>query len=339
MNESILVTGGMGFIGSHFIDTLVSENYKFQIVNLDKMTYAANIKNESTFKIHKNYTFIEGDICDARLLATIFKEYNVSRVIHFAAESHVDNSIEGPDVFMNTNCMGTFKLLEQSRQSWKNHSFSTDPLFIHVSTDEVFGQLTATDSPFSESTPYDPSSPYSSSKAASDLMARSYYRTYGLNVIVTNCSNNFGPRQHHEKLIPTIIRSALQGNAIPIYGNGLNIRDWLHVKDHCKAIKLVFEKGIPGQRYNIGGGVEMSNIDLANTICETLDIIAPKKDGESYVDQISFVEDRPGHDFRYAISIDKIRQELSWNPSPDFSDLLVETVQWYFDHSDYYDKK
>lgn len=335
MNESILVTGGMGFIGSHFIEELINDTKDYLVVNFDKLTYAANKNNDLAFRDHKNYTFVQGDICHSKQLDEVFSEYKVAHVIHFAAESHVDNSIEGPAVFMNTNCMGTFHLLDRARRFWAERSFSREPMFLHVSTDEVFGQLQPGDPPFTEQTPYDPSSPYSSSKAASDLMARSFHRTYGLNVIVTNCSNNFGPHQHHEKLIPTIIRSALKGQAIPIYGNGLNIRDWIYVKDHCKAIKVIFNQGSAGERYNIGGGVEKTNIDLAKIICHCLDQLSPRKDGKSYQSQISFVNDRPGHDFRYAISNEKIGRDFSWAPDPDFEGHLRKTVQWYIDHPDY----
>ncbi|MCB9228509.1 MAG: dTDP-glucose 4,6-dehydratase [Deltaproteobacteria bacterium] len=340
MSKAILVTGGLGFIGSNFIEQLIQKQTDISIVNLDKMTYASNITNSHHFKNNSRYTMVRGDICDPRTLAWIFEKHNIQHVIHFAAESHVDNSITGPEAFIQTNCVGTFMLLEQARQSWltkTEHDLKSvsDNLFLHVSTDEVFGQLTMEQDAFSEETAYDPSSPYSASKASSDLIVKSYFRTYGLKTIVTNCSNNYGPHQHKEKLIPTIIRSALKGHRIPIYGDGTNIRDWIFVKDHCNALIKIMKEGIPGERYNIGGSCEKSNMDIAKQICAILDEITPKKDQTSYRTQIEFVKDRPGHDFRYAVNTAKIKQTIGWVPETAFSDGLKSTIEWYLNHPEY----
>ncbi len=329
--KTILVTGGAGFIGSNFVCHFLEGNPDTRIINLDKLTYAGSLDNLIELQDDERHVFIQGDICDKDLLNTIFTDYKVEGVIHFAAESHVDNSIDNPDAFIKTNITGTYTLLEVAKKFWMSAPFQyvsgkEDSRFHHISTDEVYGSLGA-EGFFSEATSYAPNSPYSASKAASDFLVRSYFHTYGLNVITTNCTNNYGPKQHDEKLIPTVIRKALAGEKIPIYGNGKNVRDWLFVKDHCKALENVYKQGKLGDTYIIGGNNELNNIHLATEICHILDGLAPAEN--SYKNQIGFVNDRPGHDFRYAVSIDKINSELGWKPSEDFSRCLQETVQWY----------
>ncbi|MEP3837391.1 MAG: dTDP-glucose 4,6-dehydratase [Algibacter sp.] len=329
--KNILVTGGAGFIGSNFILFLLRKHPLINIVNIDKLTYAGELSNLKEVEGYKNYTFVKGDICDRLLIENLFKEYNFSGVIHFAAESHVDNSIKSPNEFINTNVLGTFNLLDVAKNHWmtspnefkKNHLESR---FLHISTDEVYGTL-GEEGLFTEQTPYAPNSPYSASKASSDFIARSYFHTYGLNVVTTNCSNNYGPKQHDEKLIPTIIRKALKGDNIPIYGDGKNIRDWLYVEDHCKGIDLAFNNGMAGETYNIGGKNERNNLYIANTICEILDNVLPKS--TSYKTQISFVKDRPGHDYRYAIDASKIESELGWKAQENFETGIRKTIDWY----------
>jgi dTDP-glucose 4,6-dehydratase len=329
--QTILITGGAGFIGSNFIPYFLENNSDCKVVNLDLLTYAGSLDNLVDVENHPNYTFIKGDICDRSLVEKLFKEYHITKVIHFAAESHVDNSIENPDAFVKTNVFGTFNLLDIAKKHWMSaprvfkNGFE-DSLFHHISTDEVYGTLGDVGL-FTEETSYAPNSPYSASKASSDFMVRSYYHTYGLNVVTTNCSNNYGPKQHDEKLIPTIIRKAILGEAIPIYGDGQNIRDWLYVLDHCKGIDLVFKNGIVGETYNIGGKNERNNLYIANTICEILDDIIPKS--KSYKNQISFVKDRPGHDFRYAIDASKLENELGWKADENFETGIIKTVKWY----------
>ena len=328
---TLLVTGGMGFIGSNYIEFLLKTRNDVNIINLDKLTYAADVSNVEEFEKEKSYTFIKGDICDQSLLESLFKKYRFNGVIHFAAESHVDNSINNPENFIYSNIVGTFNILETARQHWMNEPFECKPgcesnRFLHISTDEVYGSLGDTGL-FTEETPYAPNSPYSASKASSDFLVRSYFHTYGMNVVTTNCSNNYGPRQHDEKLIPTIIRKALSGEDIPIYGDGLNIRDWLYVDDHCRGIDLAFRKGKSGETYNIGGKNEHTNLEIANTICGILDEIKPK--GKSYSEQITFVRDRPGHDFRYAIDASKIENELGWEAQENFESGMRKTVDWF----------
>lgn len=328
---TILITGGAGFIGSNFIPYFINNNSKTHLVNLDKLTYAGDLANLKEVENHTNYTFIEGDICDRSLVEDIFKTYDIKSVINFAAESHVDNSISNPDTFIKTNVFGTFTLLDVARNYWMEAPHKTrkgyeKARFLHISTDEVYGTLGETGL-FTEHTAYAPNSPYSASKASSDFIVRSYHHTYGLNVVTTNCSNNYGPKQHDEKLIPTIIRKALQGDAIPIYGDGKNIRDWLYVLDHCKGIELAFNKGNNAETYNIGGKNERNNLYIAKTICAILDEIVPKK--ESYNKQITFVSDRPGHDYRYAIDATKIEQELGWKAIENFETGILKTVHWY----------
>ena len=328
---TVLITGGSGFIGSNFIEYFLGKHQSIKIVNLDSLTYAGNLDNLKEVSNNERHTFIKGNICDRKLIEKLFNQYNFEGVIHFAAESHVDNSIYSPDEFIKTNIFGTFNLLEASRSNWMGspHRIKEahrNSRFHHISTDEVYGSLDEKGL-FSERTPYAPNSPYSASKASSDFLVRSYYHTYGLNVVTTNCSNNYGPKQHEEKLIPTIIRKAIKGENIPIYGKGTNVRDWLYVLDHCKGIDLAYHKGKKGETYNIGGDNECRNIDIAETICDVLDTKIPKK--ESYKKQITFVEDRPGHDFRYAIDATKIKNELHWEAVENFKSGIDKTVDWY----------
>ncbi|MEM9678756.1 MAG: dTDP-glucose 4,6-dehydratase [Bacteroidota bacterium] len=330
-NRNVLITGGLGFIGSNFIPFFLEKYSNYKIVNLDKLTYAGELSNLIEVQDHQNYTCIKGDICDKPLVNDIFLKYNITDVIHFAAESHVDNSIESPDEFINTNVHGTFNLINVAKHFWMNAHFETkegfeNNRFHHISTDEVYGSL-GKEGLFTEHTSYAPNSPYSASKASSDFIVRSYRHTYGMNVVTTNCSNNYGPKQHDEKLIPTIIRKAITNEPIPIYGDGKNIRDWLYVLDHCKGIDLAFHKGKSGETYNIGGNNERDNLYIANTICELLDNILPKK--VSYKEQISFVKDRPGHDFRYAIDASKIENELGWKAEENFESGIEKTINWY----------
>ncbi|MDR0664707.1 MAG: dTDP-glucose 4,6-dehydratase [Helicobacteraceae bacterium] len=323
---TLLITGGAGFIGSNFIPYFIKRYPNYQIVNLDKLTYAGNIEHLSEVANNPRHIFVRGDICDQSLLSDIFARYDIQGVIHFAAESHVDSSIESPNVFIKTNVLGTFNLIEVAKNYWFNNGGEANR-FCHISTDEVYGSL-GKGGLFSEKSPYAPTSPYSASKASSDMIVRSYFHTYNLNTVVTNCSNNFGPKQHREKLIPTIIRSALNAQPIPIYGDGKNIRDWLFVTDHCEGIDLAFHKGAAGESYNIGGKNERENLEIARKICEILDIARPKPSG-SYKDQITFVKDRLGHDRRYAIDAAKIETRLGWRAKENFENALGKTVNWY----------
>lgn len=327
----ILVTGGAGFIGSNYVNLFVKEGDS-HIVNLDKLTYAGNLDNLEV-EGHSNYTFVQGDISDEKLVKDLFEKYRFQKVINFAAESHVDNSILNPAAFVETNITGTFNLLQNAYKLWMDSPFSIkeefeNARFLHVSTDEVYGTLGA-EGLFTEETPYAPNSPYSASKASSDFLVRSYFHTYGMPVLTTNCSNNYGPHQHDEKLIPTIIRTALKEEPIPIYGNGKNVRDWLYVTDHCKGIQLVLEKGKTGETYNIGGRNERENIYIAQRISQILDELIPRKEGKSYTDLITFVIDRPGHDLRYAIDASKIENQLGWKASENFESGIEKTVKWY----------
>lgn len=330
--KSILISGGAGFIGSNFIPYFHDKYENYHIVNLDKLTYAGNLDNLKEVEKSSRYTFIKGDICNRELVEFIFKQYNIQGIIHFAAESHVDNSIEGPEVFIRTNINGTFTLLDVARKFWLDAPFQykkdyKDCRFHHISTDEVYGTL-GESGLFKESTAYAPNSPYSAAKASSDFLVRAYHHTYGMNVSTSNCSNNYGPKQHDEKLIPVIIRKAIKGEKIPIYGDGKNIRDWLYVLDHCKGIDLVYHKGKNGETYNIGGGNEKTNLEIAQYICEILDKKRPKSTG-SYKNQISFVKDRAGHDRRYAIDATKIENELGWHAKENFESGIVKTIDWY----------
>ena len=330
--KSILITGGAGFIGSNLVEYLVNKYPNYKIVVLDLLTYAGDEHNLHLVKNAKNFTFIKGDICDRGLVERIFQHHLINNVIHLAAESHVDNSIAYPDIFINTNVKGTFTLLDVAYKYWMEKPFVfkrgfEDSRFLHVSTDEVYGTLGKTGL-FTEQTPYAPNSPYSASKASSDFIVRSYHHTYGINTVVTNCSNNYGPKQHDEKLIPTVIRKALANENIPIYGDGSNVRDWLYVLDHCKGIDLAFHNAKNGEVYNIGGRNERNNNQIANSICEILDELVPKKEG-SYKNQITFVKDRAGHDFRYAIDASKIETQLGWKADENFDTGILKTVQWY----------
>lgn len=333
----ILITGGCGFIGSNFIPFFLKKYPRYQIINLDKLTYAGSRDNVKEVEDNPRYKFIQGDICDRTLIENIFHEFDIQGVIHFAAESHVDNSIKKPDVFIKTNFEGTFTLLDVSKNYWLDalQTYKKEYLgcrFHHISTDEVYGSLIDTGF-FSEDTPYAPNSPYSASKAASDFLVRSYYHTYGLNTVISNCSNNYGPKQHSEKFIPTIIRKAIHLEKIPIYGTGKNIRDWIYVLDHCKALDCIFHKGRTGEWYNVGARNEQNNIAVAEKICRILDELAPKFKRNStinkYSELIEFIADRPGHDFRYAIDPTKIEKELEWATEEKFDDGLKKTIRWY----------
>lgn len=330
--HTILVTGGAGFIGSNFIPYFIENNPNYHIINLDLLTYAGDLINVSEVENHPRYTFVQGDICDRNFIEELFQKYQFHDVIHFAAESHVDNSISGPEAFIKTNVLGTFNLLDTARKLWMSAPNQYNPNFVnarfhHVSTDEVYGTLGETGL-FKETTPYAPNSPYSASKAGSDMIVRSYFHTYGMNVVTTNCSNNYGPKQHDEKLIPTIIRKALKGENIPIYGDGKNVRDWLYVLDHCKGIELAFKTGKSGETYNIGGRNERNNLYIVDVVCSILNELQPKSVGK-YQDQITFVTDRPGHDLRYAIDATKIEIELGWQADENFETGIRKTIEWY----------
>ena len=331
--KKILVTGGAGFIGSNFIPYFVDNNPNYYVINIDKLTYAGDLANLIDVSQNSRYEFIQGDICDRNLIEEIFDKNSIQGVIHFAAESHVDNSIKDPAIFMKTNVLGTFTLLDVAYKSWMKGPFEKreeyqNSRFLHISTDEVYGTL-GKEGLFEETTPYAPNSPYSASKASSDMVVRSYYHTFGLDVVTTNCSNNYGPKQHDEKLIPTVIRKALAEDSIPIYGRGENIRDWLYVLDHCKGIELAYQKGKSGETYNIGGRNERNNNYIASTICEILDRKAPRNNGKSFKELISYVEDRPGHDMRYAIDASKIENELGWQADENFETGIEKTIDWY----------
>ena len=335
MHKTILITGGAGFIGSNFVPYFCEKYPEYKIINLDKLTYAGNLENLRSCENMPNYSFVQGDICDADLIEKLFRENDVRGVIHFAAESHVDNSITGPRAFINTNIIGTFNLLDAARRHWMDAPGRVKPgyadaRFHHISTDEVYGALGATGE-FREDTPYAPNSPYSASKASSDFLVRAYHHTYGMNTTTSNCSNNYGPKQHDEKLIPHIISCALAGKSLPIYGRGENVRDWLYVMDHCRAIDLIFHQGRAGETYNVGGHNERNNITIVKTICSILDELRPRADGKKYESQIEFVADRAGHDFRYAIDAGKLEQELGWRANETFDTGIVKTVKWYLD--------
>jgi len=329
--KCILVTGCAGFIGSNFVPYFLEKYSEYHLINLDLLTYAGNLDNLKEVEKSDRYTFVQGDICDRALVESLFEKYDIQGVIHFAAESHVDNSIKNPGVFIETNVNGTFTLIDVAYKTWMEKPFIfkegyEECRFHHISTDEVYGTLGATGL-FTENTSYAPNSPYSASKASSDMIVRAYHHTYGMNTVITNCSNNYGPKQHDEKLIPTIIRKALSNQKIPIYGDGKNIRDWLYVLDHCKGIDLVFHEGNSGETYNIGGRNERDNLYIAHKICEILDTLKPK--AISYKEQITFVEDRAGHDRRYAIDATKIETKLGWEAEENFESGILKTIQWY----------
>lgn len=333
--KTILITGGAGFIGANFLPYFVQKYPDYFVINLDLLTYAGDLANLKEIENHKNYKFIQGNICHRELVQEIFETYHVQGVIHFAAESHVDNSIANPEAFIQTNINGTFNLIDVAKRFWMLEPFKYKPeyencRFHHISTDEVYGTLGETGL-FEETTPYAPNSPYSASKAASDMIVRSYHHTYGLNVVTTNCSNNYGQKQHDEKLIPTIIRKAIRQQAIPIYGDGKNIRDWLYVLDHCKGIDLVYHTGKDSETYNIGGRNERNNLYIVGAICEILDAKKPLANGESYKKFITFVKDRAGHDRRYAIDATKIETELGWKANENFETGIIKTVEWYLE--------
>lgn len=333
MSKTILVTGGAGFIGSNFVPYFAAKYPDYHIINLDKLTYAGNLDNLRECDAMPNYTFVHGDICDRELVEKLFREHDVRGVIHFAAESHVDNSIKNPGAFIKTNIEGTFNLVDVAFRHWMDGPGRVKPgyedcRFHHISTDEVYGALGA-DGFFTETTPYAPNSPYSASKASSDFIVRAYHHTFGMNVTTSNCSNNYGPKQHNEKLIPHIISKALSGAPLPIYGRGENVRDWLYVLDHAKAIDLIFHKGKSGETYNIGGHNERNNITIVKTICAILDERRPRADGHKYAEQIEFVADRAGHDFRYAIDATKLETQLGWHADETFDTGIIKTVEWY----------
>jgi dTDP-glucose 4,6-dehydratase len=340
--KSLLVTGCAGFIGSNFVPYFLKKYPNYTLINLDLLTYAGNMNNLAEVANNERHIFIQGDICDRALIESLFSQYDIRGVIHFAAESHVDNSIKNPGVFVQTNVNGTFTLIDVAYKAWMEKPFVYKAgyegcRFHHISTDEVYGTLT--DDPndlFTEVTPYAPNSPYSASKAGSDMIVRSYHHTYGMNTVITNCSNNYGPKQHNEKLIPTVIRKALRGENIPVYGDGKNIRDWLYVTDHCKGIDLVYHTGRSGEVYNIGGRNERNNNQIVGRICTLLDEMAPRHSREggnpaSYKELITYVEDRAGHDRRYAIDATKIETELGWRAEETFDTGIIKTIEWYLE--------
>lgn len=333
---TILVTGSAGFIGANFVLDWLAVNNE-SVVSLDKLTYAGNLQNLATLEGDSRHTFVHGDIGDNALVAELLAKYQPRAVLNFAAESHVDRSIHGPEDFIQTNIVGTFHLLEAVRAYWKalNGEAAEAFRFLHVSTDEVYGSLNHTDPAFKETNQYEPNSPYSASKAASDHLVRAYHHTYGLPVLTTNCSNNYGPYHFPEKLIPLVIHNALAGKELPIYGDGQQIRDWLYVKDHCSAIRCVLEGGKLGETYNVGGWNEKANLDVVNTLCDILDQEQPRADGRSYREQLTFVKDRPGHDRRYAIDASKLERELGWKPAETFETGIRKTVRWYLNNQEW----
>ena len=328
----ILVTGGCGFIGSNYVLQQIASNNK--VINIDKLTYAGNTNNLNSIKNNSNYKFFHSDICDKKSLEILFKKFQPDALVHFAAESHVDRSIDSPMEFINTNIIGTANLLEASLNYWKNNDQFR---FVHISTDEVFGSLNNT-GVFTENTKYDPSSPYSASKASSDHLVRAWHRTFGLPIIITNCSNNYGPYQFPEKLIPLMVANCFDEKPLPIYGKGLNIRDWLFVEDHCRAIHTALLKGKVGETYNIGGNNELKNIDIVKIICSHLNKLKPRKNGELYEELITYVDDRPGHDFRYAIDSSKINDEINWKPKETFESGIKKTINWYLNNESWWRK-
>ncbi len=336
MNDSILVTGGAGFIGSNFVMQWLARE-SAPLINLDRLTYAGHLSSLASVANHARYHFVRGDINDRELLARLFREHRPAAVVHFAAESHVDRSITGPEEFIRTNIHGTFMLLAEAKSYFDSLSAEdrTRFRFLHVSTDEVYGSLGPNDLPFTESTAYAPNSPYAASKAASDHLVRAWFHTYKLPTLTTNCSNNYGPFQLPEKLIPLMVRNALLGEKLPVYGDGQNVRDWLYVEDHCDAIRCVLRNGTPGETYNIGGRSERRNLDVVKTICAVIDELCPESPFQPHANLINFVTDRPGHDWRYAIDCSRIEQELNWKPQVSFEDGIRKTVAWYLEHQDW----
>jgi len=336
MRNVILITGGAGFIGSNFILQQLEADSATSLVNLDKLTYAGNLRNLEAVATDRRYEFVHGDIGDRGLVQRLLEKHQPSEIVHFAAESHVDRSIRGPDDFIRTNVVGTFALLEEVRAYWTSLSGdeSRRLRFLHVSTDEVYGSLRPHDPPFSETTAYAPSSPYSASKAASDHLVRAYHHTYGLPTLTTNCSNNYGRFQFPEKLIPLMILNARDGKALPVYGDGLNVRDWIYVADHCEAIALVLARGTPGETYNIGGWNEKPNLEIVHAVCDIVDEMAPRAGG-SRRELITFVKDRPGHDRRYAMDARKIERELGWRPKETFETGIRKTIRWYLENEEW----
>jgi dTDP-glucose 4,6-dehydratase len=332
--KKIFVTGGAGFIGSNFVLDWCTQTDQC-VVTIDALTYAGNLHNLSSLDGNPQHVFVQADVADSAKLAALFAAYQPSAVVHFAAESHVDRSIHGPEAFIQTNIVGTFRLLEAVRAYWTglNETAQSAFRFLHVSTDEVYGTLAKNAPAFTETHAYEPNSPYSASKAASDHLVRAYHHTYGLPTLTTHCSNNYGPYHFPEKLIPLMIVNALAGKPLPVYGDGMQIRDWLYVKDHCSAIRRVLEAGRPGETYNIGGWNEKPNIEIVQTICALLNELRPRPDGKSYAEQITYVQDRPGHDRRYAIDASKIHRELGWKPSETFDSGIRKTLQWYLDNA------
>ncbi len=328
--ERVLITGGAGFIGCNFVRHLLESDAEVFVTNLDKLSYAASPENLNDLPGGERYRFIQGDICDRSLIKHIMEEFRIDTIVHFAAESHVDRSISGPEIFVQSNVVGTFTLLDAARSCWLDQQGrnKSSCRFHHISTDEVYGSLDLDDPAFTEITPYAPNSPYSASKAASDHLVRAYFHTYGLPVTTTNCSNNYGPYQHQEKFIPTVIRSCIEEKPIPVYGDGSNIRDWLYVADHCRGIDTIIRRGEVGEVYNIGGRNEWSNIDIVRLICKLMDEIHPSAE-MNYKSLISFVTDRPGHDWRYAIDCDRIHEEFGWEPKETFETGIRRTIRWY----------
>ena len=335
-NKNILVTGGAGFIGSAVIRYLINETNS-NVLNIDKLTYAGNLESLETVSNNPRYQFLHADICDKSAMTKAFQDFQPNIVMHLAAESHVDRSIDGPMDFIQTNIIGTYNLLEVARNYWQNLAEDKKSRFKfhHISTDEVYGDLEGTEDLFTEATSYSPSSPYSASKASSDHLVRAWHRTYGLPIVITNCSNNYGPYHFPEKLIPLVILNALDGKPLPVYGDGKQIRDWLYVEDHARALYLVATTAKVGETYNIGGHNEKQNIDVVKTICTILDNMKPREDGQSYTQQITFVKDRPGHDLRYAIDASKIGKELNWQPQETFESGIQKTVEWYLANQDW----
>ena len=335
--QNVLVTGGAGFIGSNFVRHIQSEEPDVVVVNLDALTYAGSLENLADLPDHGRHTFVRGDICDEALVRDLLRTHRIDTIVHFAAESHVDRSIHGPGLFVKTNVTGTYTLLEAAREYWLNEGGASldDARFHHISTDEVYGSLGPDEPAWTEDIPYAPNSPYSASKAASDHLVRAYGHTYGLPYTITNCSNNYGPYQFPEKLVPLVILNALEGREIPVYGDGRQIRDWLFVEDHCRAVLTVLLKGSPGSTYNIGGGNQPDNVTVVQTLCEILDGSAPEVLSIPFRGLIRYIRDRPGHDRRYAMDWTKIRRELDWEPRYTLEQGLTETVRWYLDHPEW----